>query len=75
MRVWAYQKGPGRYYRPAYRNIATAIGIEEGAVLDVGCGPGWTSIFMAAGKPHLDAVVLTLVKPCWITPMPIAGRA
>lgn len=56
MRVWAYQKGPGRYYRPAYRNIATAIGIEEGAVLDVGCGPGWTSIFMAAGKPHLDAV-------------------
>jgi len=48
--------GPGRYYRPAYQQIASTIGRQDGAILDVGCGPGWLSIFLAAGKPNLDAV-------------------
>jgi len=53
---WLYDKGPGRYYRPAYGHIARAIGLSEGAFLDVGCGPGWLSIQVAAGRPDLDAV-------------------
>ena len=56
LRAWTYQLGPGRYYRPAYQQIAQSIGLDEGAILDVGCGPGWLSIFLAAGKPGLDAV-------------------
>lgn len=52
----AYQRGPGRYYQPAYFHIAEAIGLEEGAFLDVGCGPGWLAVRVAAGKPELDAV-------------------
>ena len=60
LRAWAYQRGPGSYYRPAYRQIAQEIGIPEGAILDIGCGPGWLSIFLAAGKPNLDAVGIDL---------------
>ena len=56
LKALAYDAGPGRYYQPAYRNIATAIELEAGAFLDVGCGPGWLSIFVASGKPELDAI-------------------
>jgi ubiquinone/menaquinone biosynthesis C-methylase UbiE len=56
LKALAYDVGPGRYYQPAYRNIASAIDIEAGAFLDVGCGPGWLSIYVAAGKPELDAI-------------------
>jgi len=52
----AYVWGPARYYQPAYGHIANAIGLSEGAFLDLGCGPGWLSIHMAAGKPELDCV-------------------
>jgi ubiquinone/menaquinone biosynthesis C-methylase UbiE len=52
----AYDSGPGRFYQPAFRNIASAIAIDDGAFLDVGCGPGWLSIYVAAGKPELDAI-------------------
>lgn len=52
----AYQMGPGRYYQPAYRFIANDIGVEHGAVLDVGTGPGWLAIHLAAGRPDVDAV-------------------
>jgi phosphatidylethanolamine/phosphatidyl-N-methylethanolamine N-methyltransferase len=52
----AYDTGPGRYYQPAYRNIAAAIELDAGAFLDVGCGPGWLSIYVAAGNPELDAI-------------------
>jgi ubiquinone/menaquinone biosynthesis C-methylase UbiE len=48
--------GPGRYYQPAYRFIAADIGVERGAVLDVGCGPGWLAIHLAAGRPEVDAI-------------------
>ena len=30
----AYDSGPGRFYQPAFRNIAAAIGLEDGAFLD-----------------------------------------
>ena len=56
LKALAYDVGPGRYYQPAYRNIAAAIELEAGAFLDVGCGPGWLSIYVAAGKPELDAI-------------------
>ena len=56
LKALAYDVGPGRYYQPAYRNIASAIDVESGAFLDVGCGPGWLSIYVAAGKPELDAI-------------------
>lgn len=52
----AYDAGPGRFYQPAFRNIAASIELEDGAFLDVGCGPGWLSIYAAAGKPELDAI-------------------
>ncbi len=52
----AYQVGPGRYYQPAYRFIAADVAVERGAVLDVGTGPGWLAIHLAAGRPDVDAV-------------------
>ncbi len=52
----AYQVGPGRYYQPAYRFIANDIAVERGAVLDVGTGPGWLAIHLAAGRAEVDAV-------------------
>ena len=51
-----YQIGPARYYQPAYAQIAAAIGIAEGTVLDVGCGPGWLCMHLAAGRLEIDAV-------------------
>ena len=54
--AWAYQIGPGRYYQHAYQHIAEAIGLDAGAFLDVGCGPGWLAIYVAAGHPELDAI-------------------
>ncbi len=56
LKALAYDVGPGRYYQPAYRNISAAIDIETGAFLDVGCGPGWLGIYVAAGKPELDSI-------------------
>jgi len=58
--AWLYDRGPGRYYQPAYRHIASAIGLEEGRFLDVGCGPGWLSIRVAEGRPGVDAVGIDL---------------
>lgn len=52
----AFNLVPARYYQPTYRNIAEAIPLARGAFLDVGCGPGWLCVHMAAGKPELDAI-------------------
>ncbi len=57
---WLYDKGPGQYYQPAYAHIASAIGLDQGAFLDVGCGPGWLSIHLAEGHPELDAIGIDL---------------
>ncbi len=51
-----YDALPARYYQPAYRHIAASMDIRQGALLDVGCGPGWVSIHAAAGNPELDCV-------------------
>lgn len=56
LRARVYDAGPGRYYQPAYRNIASAIELQSGAFLDLGCGPGWLCVYVAAGKPELDAI-------------------
>lgn len=52
----AYNLGPAVMYQPAYRFIAADIGLEAGAWLDIGCGPGWLCIRAAAGHPELDVV-------------------
>jgi len=51
-----YRMGPAQYYQPAYAHIAAAIGLKDGTMLDVGCGPGWLCMHVAAGKPNIDAV-------------------
>ena len=51
-----YQVGPAQYYQPAYARIASSIGLEDGTLLDVGCGPGWLCVHVAAGRPDVDAV-------------------
>jgi ubiquinone/menaquinone biosynthesis C-methylase UbiE len=52
----AYDFDAANAYQPAYRHIATAIGLEKGAFLDMGCGPGWLAIYVASGRPELDAI-------------------
>lgn len=51
-----YDALPARYYQPAYRFIAGSLEITSGAVLDVGCGPGWVSIHTSANNAELDCV-------------------
>jgi SAM-dependent methyltransferase len=51
-----YQLGPGRYYQPAYQHIAQAIGLSAGSFLDVGCGPGWLCLHVAADRLDIDAI-------------------
>ena len=54
--VWANQRGPAWVLQPSWRHIADAIGLERGAFLDVGCGAGWLALYVASGRPELDAV-------------------
>lgn len=54
--AYAYNMGPAVLYQPAYRFIAADIGLESGAWLDIGCGPGWLCIRAAAGHPELDVI-------------------
>ena len=63
LRAWSYHLGPGLAYQPAYRHIAAAIGLQSGAFLDVGCGPGWLCVHLAAGKAELDAIGIDTSPP------------
>lgn len=54
--AWAYALGPSRRYLPAYRFIAADVGVERGAWLDIGCGPGVLCILGAGGRPELDVI-------------------
>ncbi len=56
LRDLGYLLGPARTYRPAYRRIADWLALESGAMLDIGCGPGWLCIEAARGHPELDCV-------------------
>ena len=56
--AWAYQWGPGQWYRPAWRFIVADIDVREGAWLDIGCGPGLLGIYAAEGNPGLDVVAI-----------------
>ena len=59
MNAWsvrAYDLLPARYYQPAYRFIAGSLDLTAGALLDVGCGPGWVAIHASVGNPELDCV-------------------
>ncbi len=54
--AWTYAVGVSRCYAPAYRYIVADIGVERGAWLDVGCGPGRLCVEAARGRPELDVV-------------------
>lgn len=54
----AYRLGPARYYAPAYRFIAEDVAPPRGAMLDLGCGPGWVAIHAASDRPDLDVVAI-----------------
>ena len=56
LQALAYDTVPARYYQPTYRILAEALAPATGALLDVGCGPGWLSIHAGAGKPQLDVI-------------------
>ncbi|MCP4803972.1 MAG: class I SAM-dependent methyltransferase [Proteobacteria bacterium] len=58
--VRAYDLMPARYYQPAYRYIAGSLELTSGAILDVGCGPGWVAIHASVGNPELDCVGIDL---------------
>lgn len=66
LRAKIYNFGPGSWYLPAYRNIARSLEISQGAVLEIGCGPGWVSIFAAEGHPELDCVGID-TNPAMVT--------
>lgn len=51
-----YQIGPARYYQSAYAQIAATLDVDAGTFLDVGCGPGWLALHVAAGKLEIDAI-------------------
>lgn len=56
VRVWANQRGPAWVLQPSYSQIAAAVGVSSGAVLQVGCGAGWLALYLGSGKPDLDVV-------------------
>ncbi len=52
----AYDMVPARLLQPTYAHIAREVGVTDGAFLDVGCGPGWLAILVAAGNPQVDSI-------------------
>lgn len=51
-----YALGPNAYYQPAYARIAQHLDLHQGALLDVGCGPGGVCFAVAQDKPEVDCV-------------------
>lgn len=56
--AYAFHMGPAKDYQPAYRYIAADIGLEHGALLDIGCGPGWLAIHAGSGHADLDVIAI-----------------
>ena len=54
--VLASQRGPAWTLQPAWRHIAEAVGPPSGAFLELSCGVGWLSLYVASGRAELDAV-------------------
>lgn len=54
--VLASQRGPAWTLQPAWRRVAESVGPGAGAFLEVGCGVGWLSLYVASGRAELDAV-------------------
>ena len=57
---WLYNLGPGRYYQPAYTQLAQSMAHAQGRFLDLGCGPGWLGVRMAEQDPELEVVGIDL---------------
>jgi len=55
---WLYRVTAERALAPLHRRIGAEIPIEEGRLLDVGCGPGRLGRLLAAARPELEVVGL-----------------
>lgn len=51
---WLYRRWAEPMIAPLHRRIGAEIPIEQGRLLDVGCGPGRLDRLLAAARPELD---------------------
>jgi SAM-dependent methyltransferase len=58
VRSWLYRAVAEPSLAPMHRRIGAEIPIEEGRLLDVGCGPGRLGRLLAAARPELEVVGL-----------------
>lgn len=58
LRAWLDRRGPGRVLQPTWRRIAAALGLVEGAFLQVNAGSAWLALHVASGHPELDVVAI-----------------
>lgn len=56
LRAWLYRKFAEPTLKPLHLRIGAEIPIEEGRMLDVGCGPGNLDRLLAAARPKLEIV-------------------
>lgn len=56
--AWLYRTTAEPMIAPLHRRIGAEIPIEQGRLLDVGCGPGRLDRLLAAARPELDVVGL-----------------
>lgn len=54
----AHRLGLSTALLPAWRAIAAAVGLREGAFLELCCGAAWVSVAVADGRPAVDSVAL-----------------
>ncbi len=57
-RSWAYRRIAEPSLAPLHRRIGAEVPIEEGRLLDIGCGPGRLDRLLAAARPKLEVVGL-----------------